>query len=180
MHQKVTLMEALGSQDILNAKRSELSRNEYLLTPGVVENHIYYIEEGALRLFYVSKHEEHDIRFGYSGNIITSIGSFFTGKPSEYYIQAIRKTVFYKVPKTNFLEFVHSDINLLKEYNLMLEALALQQLDREIDILTDSPMERYKRVLQRSPQLFQEIPLKYIASYLRMTPETLSRLRNQL
>ena len=62
-------MEALRSQDILNAKRSELSRNEYLLTPGVVENSIYYIEEGALRLFYVSKHEEHDIRFGYSGNI---------------------------------------------------------------------------------------------------------------
>jgi hypothetical protein len=53
----------------------------------------------------------------------------------------------------------------------------LQQMERERDILTSSPLERYKRVLERSPQLFQEIPNKYIASYLRMTPETLSRIK---
>jgi len=53
----------------------------------------------------------------------------------------------------------------------------LQQMERERDLLTSSPMERYLRVKDRSPQLFQEIPNKYIASYLRMTPETLSRLK---
>ncbi len=55
--------------------------------------------------------------------------------------------------------------------------LTLQQLEREIDILTKSPKERYERVLRRSPQLFQEIPNKHIANYLRMSPETLSRLK---
>ena len=59
----------------------------------------------------------------------------------------------------------------------MLEELVLQQIEREKDILTNSPKERYNRVLKRSPQLFQEIPNKYIANYLRMTPETLSRLK---
>ena len=58
-----------------------------------------------------------------------------------------------------------------------MEQLILQQLEREKDILTSSPIERYKRVLKRSPQLFQEIPNKYIADYLRMTPETLSRIK---
>ena len=47
----------------------------------------------------------------------------------------------------------------------------------EIDILTNSPKERYKRVLKRSPQLFQEIPNRHIANYLRMSAETLSRLK---
>jgi hypothetical protein len=56
------------------------------------------------------------------------------------------------------------------------EQLALQ-VAREIDLLTDSPTMRLERILKRSPQLFNEIPLKYIASYLRMTPETLSRIR---
>jgi hypothetical protein len=51
------------------------------------------------------------------------------------------------------------------------------QFEREKDILTYSPLKRYQRVLKRSPQLFQEIPNKYIASYLRMSPETLSRLK---
>ena len=62
----------------------------------------------------------------------------------------------------------------------MLGELIYQQMERERDILTSSPLERYKRVLSRSPQLFQEIPNKHIASYLRMTPETLSRLKKIL
>lgn len=59
----------------------------------------------------------------------------------------------------------------------ILENLLLQQIEREIDILTNSPKERYLRVLKRSPLLFQEIPHKHIANYLRMSPETLSRLK---
>ena len=66
----------------------------------------------------------------------------------------------------------------MQQYIELLEAMVLQQMDREIDLLTVSPVERLNRVLLRSPHLFQEIPLKYIASYLRMTPETLSRIRN--
>ena len=49
-------------------------------------------------------------------------------------------------------------------------------LEREVDLITYSPQKRFERVFERSPQLFQEIPQKYIASYLRMTPETLSRI----
>lgn len=59
----------------------------------------------------------------------------------------------------------------------ILENLVIQQMEREIDILTSSPKERYERVLKRSPQLFQHIPNRHIANYLRMTPETLSRLK---
>ncbi|SFC23300.1 cAMP-binding domain of CRP or a regulatory subunit of cAMP-dependent protein kinases [Flagellimonas taeanensis] len=179
MSVRPTLMEALKSEEHLQSIKRELTRHEYILTPGQVENNIYFIEEGALRLFYVSKNAEHDIRFGYTGNIITSLGSFLSGKTSEYYIQAIRKTILYQVPKKAFIQFVESDIQSLKEYSQLMEQLALQQLERELDLMTDSPLERYNRVLERSPKLFQEIPLKYIASYLRMTPETLSRLRNQ-
>ncbi|MNY67885.1 hypothetical protein D3C86_2055530 [compost metagenome] len=59
----------------------------------------------------------------------------------------------------------------------ILENLAVQQLEREIDLLKNSPKERYERVLKRSPQLFQESPNRHIANYLRMSPETLSRLK---
>ena len=60
----------------------------------------------------------------------------------------------------------------------MLENLITQQMEREVDLLIESPAERLKRILERSPNLFQHVPLKYIANYLRMTPETLSRIRN--
>ena len=72
--------------------------------------------------------------------------------------------------------FIKTEKNIIL-WTQILENLVIQQMEREIDILTNSPKERYLRVLKRSPQLFQEIPNKHIANYLRMSPETLSRLK---
>ncbi|MES2628131.1 MAG: Crp/Fnr family transcriptional regulator, partial [Bacteroidota bacterium] len=150
--------------------------HDFLLREGEVERYVYFIAEGLVRVFLVTEHEEHTIRFGYGQNIITSLGSFITGNPSEFYLQAIRRSSVYRIPKEKFLERVYADERGVREYNAMLQDLVLQQMEREVDLLTHSPAERLNRVRRRSPQLFQEVPLKYIASYLRMTPETLSRL----
>jgi nitrogen-specific signal transduction histidine kinase len=82
------------------------------------------------------------------------------------------------MPKAKLLALVHENQDSLKGYIQLLETLVTQQIDREIDLLITSPTERLRRVLERSPNLFQQVPLKYIASYLRMKPETLSRIRN--
>lgn len=160
------------------AKVITLSRNDFLIKEGQIEHHLYLVQSGALRIFFLSETEENTIRLGYRGSIINSLNSFLTGNPSEFYIQAIRKSQLTMIPKTVFKEFIGKDPERLINYNRLLEQLISQQIEREIDILTHSPIERYQRVLKRSPQLFQEIPAKYIASYLRMTPETLSRIRN--
>ena len=154
------------------------SKGEYLIKEGQVEQSIYFIEEGAVRVFHVTEFEEQTIRFGYEGSIITSLASFITGKPSEFYIEALRKTTVKIIQKQLLFEIVNESTETLLQYNKLLERLIVQQMEREIDLLTESPTKRLQRVLARSPNLFQEIPLKYIASYLRMTPETLSRIRN--
>ena len=82
------------------------------------------------------------------------------------------------VKKPRFLEFIESSEETQLGWKMLLESFIVQQMEREHDILISSPKERYERVLNRSPQLFQLIPHKYIANYLRMTPETLSRLKN--
>ena len=103
--------------------------------------------------------------------------NFITEKPSDLYIQALKKARLKKITKKTLSAFVESDVEHLKLWQKILEQLVLQQMERERDLLTASPMNRYKRVLDRSPQIFQEIPNKYIANYLRMTPETLSRIK---
>lgn len=163
---------------IKEAEVRVLVRNEYLLKEGEVERFVYFIADGAIRVFLVAEFEEHSIRFGYKDSIITSLSSFITAKPSDFYLQALRKTTVYLIPKERFISHLKSSEEGLQLYNQTLESLVLQQMEREIDLLTHSPAERLKRVLDRSPQLFQEVPSKYIASYLRMTPETLSRLRS--
>ncbi|MDH4473533.1 MAG: Crp/Fnr family transcriptional regulator [Fluviicola sp.] len=154
-----------------------LPKNQFLVTEGVVDQHIYYIESGAVRVFLQTEFEELTIRFGYKDSFITALSSFINGTPSEFYIQAIRRTQVRAVSKQQFQAAIDASPSFLKLYNAILEGLVIQQLEREVDLLTASPSERLQRVLQRSPRLFQEIPSKYIASYLRMTPETLSRVR---
>ncbi len=154
-----------------------LQRNELLLHGAPIDDHIYIMEDGALRVYIMTEEKEQNVRFAYPGEIFGFIDSFFTGQPSQYYIEALRQTRLGVIPKKKLMEFVQSSAEHLQQWNERLVQLLLGCLEREIDLLTDSPEERVQRVLQRSPRLFQEIPLKYIANYLRMTPETLSRVR---
>ena len=173
---KTLIDEILQNQHILSSP-STVGKNEFIIQPGEIERNIYYVEDGALRVFLLTEFEESTIRFGYRNSFITSLPSFFNGEPSILYIQAIRKSKLRILEKQRFLSFIEEKPERKKLYHEFLQALVIQQMEREIDLLTFSPIERLKRVQERSPQLFQEIPSKYIASYLRMTPETLSRIR---
>jgi CRP-like cAMP-binding protein len=169
-------LEKINQQDLWK-NRLELNRKEYLKVKGSIDTNLYFIVSGSLRIYVLEEFEENIIRFGYKNNFIASLDSFISEKPSDLYIQAIKKTELKVIKKETFMNFVESSKENSKVWNQILENLIYQQLERERDILTSSPIERYKRVLARSPQLFQEIPNKYIASYLRMTPETLSRIK---
>ncbi|MDO6435770.1 Crp/Fnr family transcriptional regulator [Cyclobacterium sp. 1_MG-2023] len=158
-------------------KKLELSRNEYLKVKGSIDTNLYFVVSGSLRIYVLEEFEENIIRFGYQNNFIAALDSFISEKPSDLYIQAIKKTQLKVIKKASFMAFIDSSTENTKIWQMMLGDLIYQQMERERDILTSSPLERYKRVLARSPQLFQEIPNKHIASYLRMTPETLSRLK---
>ena len=170
------LYKRIEKQNLWDNKIS-LKRNEYLKVAGTIETNLFYIISGSLKISIIDDCEEHIIRFGYKNNFITALDSFITEKPSEFYIQAIKTVELKVISKQNYLNFINQNSDLKKLWDLILQQLILQQIEREKDILITSPKERYNRVLQRSPQLFQEIPNKYIASYLRMSPETLSRLK---
>lgn len=170
------ILKVLLENDLFE-KEIVLKRNEFLKIGGTTDTNIYYISEGSLRIYIAESGQEQIIRFGYQNDLIVSLDSFLTGKPSDFYIQAIKKTTVNIISKMAFFEFIDSREEYLKLWASILENLVLQQIERERDLLISSVNERYSRVLSRSPKLFQEIPHKYIANYLRMTPETLSRLK---
>lgn len=167
------LLDANG----LFGKTLTLERGDFLKKAGSTDTNIYYIEAGTVYAFIVDGEEERIVRFGYKGNIIVSLDSFLTGSPSEFYIQAIKKCRVKIVTKKSFTRFIEQSETGTTLWIKMLENLVIQQIEREKDLLIQSPRERYERVLKRSPQLFQEVANKYIAAYLRMSPETLSRLK---
>ncbi len=160
-----------------NGKTLSVKRGAHLLRAGETEHNLYLISSGLVRVYYLSEFDEHTIRFGYQGSIINSLHSYLSETPSTFSVEALKNTTLIAIKKTDLYAYLEAN-NLYKAYTLVLEDLAKQQIERELDLLTHSPFERYQRVLARSPHLFLEAPAKYIASYLRMTPETLSRVRN--
>lgn len=154
-----------------------IKRNDFLKQGNTIDTNLYFVVRGSFRVFVIDENEEHTIRFGYKNNLIAALDSFITESNSDLYIQALKESTVKAISKKDFLNFINSSEEYMKTWVTMLGMLVNQQMERERDLLTTSPVERYKRVLKRSPQLFQEIPNRYIASYLRMTPETLSRIK---
>lgn len=155
-----------------------LKRGDFLTRPGSVDLNVYWLVSGALHVYMIEENEAHSIRFGYRNNVIVAMDCFLTGAPTQFYMESLKQSTLKRISKQRLIAFLKSSEEGLSLWTEMLQGLILQQMEREIDLLTTSPTERYERVFSRSPQLFQEIPLKYIASYLRMTPETLSRIRS--
>jgi CRP-like cAMP-binding protein len=154
-----------------------LQRNEFLKVQNTIDNNIYFVKNGSLKVSVFNDKQEQIIRFGYQGDLISAIDSFITEKPSEFAIQAIKKTIVLAAKKKKFTEFIYSSPETVQLYIQTMEGLILQQIEREKDLLLDSPKDRFERVFQRNPKIFQLIPDKHIANYLRMSPETLSRLK---
>ncbi len=158
-------------------KKKTLKREEFLKVANVIDTNVYFIMNGSVRVFFVENLEEHTLYFGYRNSIITALDSFLSGQKTKLEIQALKKTEIGYLSKKEFMNFVNSKPLYLKLWNKVLEEIIMHQLDREKDLLLPFPEQRYQRVLKRMPELFQEIPHKYIASYLRMAPETLSRIK---
>lgn len=165
------------NQQNLWEKTVDLERNEYLKVSGSLDTRVYFVLSGSLRMFVVDEYEEHTIRFGYQNNLIADLAAFITDSPSDLFIQAIKKTQLKAINKADFMGLIGQSPENIELWQRILYGIVYQQMERERDILTSSPAERYRRVFARSPHLFQEIPSKYIASYLRMSPETLSRIK---
>ncbi len=172
----MNLVEAALQSEELRWESLELERSDYLVRPGQKEHYTYYVEKGALRAFVYVEEEEYTIRLAYQGSTIAALPTYFTGEPSRLYIQAIRKCHIKQIGRTAFEHYLKKEPERIMAYNELLKDLVGSFYEREIDLLTSSPAERLQRLIQRSPQVLQEIPHKYIASYLRMSAETLSRI----
>lgn len=162
------LLRAFERTDSVSFKKGHVLTRE-----GCIENNLFFIEEGAVKIYYQSELSEHIIRLGYNGSMLNSLTSFFSQQPSELIVETLRESQIKVLKRSEVMNIK----KISSGYQAFLEKLLTQQLEREIDLLQDSPNKRLERVLKRSPQLFQHVPLKYIASYLRMSPETLSRIR---
>ncbi|MBY5951371.1 MAG: Crp/Fnr family transcriptional regulator [Cyclobacteriaceae bacterium] len=159
----------------------KVKKNEFLLQEGEVCKYNYFVIKGSLRLYKVDPKGEELIRyFAFENKFATNLTSFITGMPSEEFIQANEKTELLAIPKSIFLDLVESLPPINRVYRNMLENAYITSQKRIYNFQSYSALERLKWLLEQYPRILSRLPSKLIASYLGITPFTLSRLKAEL
>ena len=170
-----------GLRDHLSAtvQAKVLKKKEFLLRAGRVCEYIYFIEKGLLRCFYLKDETEVSSWFMKEGDVAIAINSFFNQTPSYESIQAIEATQLYYISYED-LQLIYK---LFPEFNIVARLLTQRYYslseERLYSIRMQRAEERYNFLLQNVPELVRRVPASYIASYLSITLETLSRIKNR-
>lgn len=153
-------------------------KGEMILTEGEVCRGISYIEKGLVRQFYTKNGKEVTEHLGVDHTIFMCIESLFKEEPSRLQVEALEATLVYILPKSKLEAAAIRNVNIQMLYRKILEESLIQsQVHADLMRFETAP-NKYKRLCEQSPQVVLRAPLTYIASYLQMTPETLSRIRS--
>lgn len=168
---------ALQAALLTTLRREELPAKHLLLQPGQVAQRIYFVEQGLLRGYSLHARQETSSWFMAEGDFVISVVSFFTQQPSTEYLELLEPAVLYSISHAQ-LQGLYQQF---PEFNLvgrvLTERYYVLSEQRAYQLRTLSAAERYAQLVQEFPKLTQRIPLKLLASYLGIAPETLSRLR---
>lgn len=152
-------------------------KGQAILSEGEVCKNIYYIEKGLVRQYYFKKDKEVTEHLAVEGNIIMCIESLFKEEPTKLQVEALEPVLIYALPKARLEEVALHNVNIQILYRKILEeSLILSQVHADL-MRFETAQYRYEKMCKLAPQVTLRAPLVYIASYLQMTPETLSRIR---
>ena len=156
----------------------KFAKGQMILSEGEICKHVYYIERGLIRQFYFKNGKQITEHLGEDRSIFMCIESLFREEPTKLQVEAIEPTWVYALPKQKLEQVALHNVNIQILYRKILEeSLITSQVHADL-VRFEIAQARYKRMCKLSPQVILRAPLVYIASYLQMTPETLSRVRS--
>ena len=155
----------------------KFTKGQIILAQGEVCRNIMYIAKGLVRQFYFKKEKEVTEHMSVEGGIIMCIESLFKEEPTQLQVEALEPTIIYCLPKQRLEEVALHNVNIQILYRKILEESLIQSQIHADLVRFETAQDKYKRLCKLAPQVVLRAPLVYIASYLQMTPETLSRVR---
>lgn len=156
-----------------------LSKNEYLLTEGKTCRHLYFLEQGALRGHYNLEGKEVTHWFAFAQDFVTSFHSYITQRPAVESIQLLEGSVLWSISKEKLTGLMNRHHQIERLVRIAYENYYIRLEERYVNAQFKTAAERYQALLQQTPHMVERVPLGYIASYLGISPETLSRIRGR-
>ncbi len=160
-------------------KRQEIPAKTVLLREGQVSKKAFYIEQGCIRLFFNNNGKDITFQFFFESEGVSSAESFRTNQPSLFTIESIEPCIIHSISKKDFQTILNSSpaIKQQVEEQIFQRMFFYQKLF--LSHIKDNPQKRYEELLKHYPKILQRVPQHYIASYLGITPVSLSRIRNR-
>jgi len=156
-----------------------LPKNEHFLKQGETCNRMAFVSEGYTRLYFLIEGEELTKDFCFENTFTGGFASFLSHNPSAFNVVAMEETVLLTIEYDALMNLYENYMCWNTFGRILVEQFAIRKENREVTFLLNSPEKRYHEVEEKHPYIIQRVPLKMIASYLNMTPETLSRIRSK-
>lgn len=159
----------------------QVKKGDYLLGQGQICKHIFFLEKGFFRMYYVDpKGNQINYRFTGEGNFLVDFQSFLAQKPSRYYWQAMQDA--------QVLAFKYADVQTIyqqsrnwERFGRLMAEQVYQQMNARVEMMQFlTPEQRYQQLLETQPELFGQVSNFHLSSYLGIKPESLSRIRKRL
>jgi len=168
----------LDKEDIKqNFKSIKLKRKNFLLREGTQCDFVAFLTSGIIRHFHVKEDTEITCDITLQNNFITDFKSLTQNIPSNYNFQILKDAELLVIKKKDLFSLYQKNRNIESFGRIMAEQVAQRTIEIAMSLASDKPEERVEKLLKQRPDLFQEVPQRYLANLLGISPESLSRIR---
>ena len=164
-------------QDTFNV--TEIPTKTILLHEGDVADRIYFVKKGCLRMWFNKDGKDITLQFFFEGQAVASIESFMSNQPSLFTIESIEPSEVISISKDSFMQLHQTYPELKDGFQEILFQRFRNYAQLFLSRIKDTPKERYDDLLKNHPEIIKRVPQHYIASFLGITPISLSRIRNR-
>jgi len=168
---------AAAFQEILTYR--EFPKKYLLFKEGEVCNCFYVLASGITRMFYHKEGVDITVHFSTKNEGVGIYESFVKQNKSKFNIETLTDVKLYEISYQKFNDLLNENSEVERYYRFFIQQLHINLIDRVNESYFSSAKERYEKLLIQKPELFQKVALRHLATYLNITPETLSRIRNK-
>lgn len=156
----------------------KLAKGEVFIKEGDIAHYVHYVEKGLVRQFYYKNKRDLTEHISYEGNVVICLESYLRQEPTRLMAETLEPSIIWRMSKENFYRLTEEmrEVELL--YRKIFEYSLLVSQQKADDMRFETAHDRYRLLMERHPEIVKRAPLVHIASFLQMSPETLSRVRS--
>lgn len=160
-------------------KGKKYPKKSWLLNEGDISKYLIYIERGCVRSWFNNDGDDITFQFFFEGSFVASFESFRKSKPSLFNLETIEPSVLHVIHKDDLTTAVKDLSELKSAVNELLSDRLYHYQKLFLSRIKNRPQHRYEELMKENPEIFKRVPHHYIASYLGITPVSLSRIRKK-